>query len=191
MTPTPSGARAPSSKARWARPASGTTSSTRPQISTEHSRVTKRLERYERLNREYEDAAELAAMDGDMADEIAASLEPLRGELDRLEEDALFNGEYDGGDAVVTIHAGAGGTDSQDWAEILLRMYLRWAEQRGFQTELIEASPGEEAGLEVGDVHRHAARTPTASSRPSAACTGSSASARSTRRTAGTRRSPR
>ena len=86
-------------------------------------------------------------MDGDMADEIAASLLPLRAELARLEEDALFNGEYDGGDAVVTIHAGAGGTDSQDWAEILLRMYLRWAERRGFQTELIEASPGEEAGL--------------------------------------------
>jgi peptide chain release factor 2 len=82
-----------------------------------------------------------------MADEIAASLRPLRDELARLEEDALFNGEYDGGDAVVTIHAGAGGTDSQDWAEILLRMYLRWAEGRGFQTELLEASPGEEAGL--------------------------------------------
>src|SRR5215467_13035300 len=86
-------------------------------------------------------------MYGDMADEIAASLRPLRAELERLEEDALFNGEYDGGDAVVTIHAGAGGTDSQDWAEILLRMYLRWAESRGFQTELLEASPGEEAGL--------------------------------------------
>jgi peptide chain release factor 2 len=116
-------------------------------ISTEHSRITKRLERYERLNREYRDAAELAAMDGDMADEIAASLAPLRAELARLEEDALFNGEYDAGDAVVTIHAGTGGTDAQDWAEILLRMYLRWAQQRGFQTELIEASPGEEAGL--------------------------------------------
>jgi peptide chain release factor 2 len=117
------------------------------QISTEHSRVTKRLERYRRLDQEYNDARELAAMDGDMADEIAASIAPLRSELARLEEDALFDGEYDGGDAVVTIHAGAGGTDSQDWAEILLRMYLRWAERRGFQTELIEASPGEEAGL--------------------------------------------
>jgi peptide chain release factor 2 len=117
------------------------------EISTEHSRVTRRLERYERLNREYEDAAELAAMDGDMADEIAASLVPLRAELARLEEDALFTGEYDTGDAVVTIHAGTGGTDAQDWAEIMLRMYLRWAQQRGFQTELLEASPGEEAGL--------------------------------------------
>jgi peptide chain release factor 2 len=116
-------------------------------VSTEHSRVTKRLERYRRLAQEYEDAAELAAMDGEMAAEIAASLAPLRTELVRLEEDALFNGEYDAGDAVVTIHAGTGGTDAQDWAEVLLRMYLRWAQNRGFQTELIEASPGEEAGL--------------------------------------------
>jgi peptide chain release factor 2 len=117
------------------------------QISTEHSRATKRLERYRRLDQEYRDAAELAAMDGDMADEIAASIVPLRAELARLEEDALFNGEYDAGDAVVTIHAGTGGTDAQDWTEILLRMYLRWAERRGYQVELIEASPGEEAGL--------------------------------------------
>jgi peptide chain release factor 2 len=116
-------------------------------VSTEHSRVTKRLERYRRLSQEYEDAAELAAMDGEMAGEIARSLTPLRAELVRLEEDALFNGEYDAGDAVVTIHAGTGGTDAQDWAEILLRMYLRWAQQRGFETEVIEASPGEEAGL--------------------------------------------
>ncbi len=116
-------------------------------ISTEQARVTRRLERYRRLSQEYEDAAELASMDGDMAGEIAASLAPLRAELDRLQEDALFNGEYDAGDAVVTIHAGTGGTDAQDWTEILLRMYLRWAERRGFQTELIEASPGEEAGL--------------------------------------------
>jgi peptide chain release factor 2 len=117
------------------------------QVSTEHARVTRRLERYRRLDQDFRDAEELAAMDGDMADEITASLRPLRAELERLEEDALFNGEYDGGDAVVTIHAGAGGTDSQDWAEILLRMYLRWGERRGFETELLEASPGEEAGL--------------------------------------------
>ena len=68
-------------------------------------------------------------------------------EIGRLEEEALFSGEYDAGDAVVTIHAGAGGTDAQDWAEMLLRMYLRWAERRGFKAELIEATPGEEAGI--------------------------------------------
>src|SRR5207237_7687179 len=86
-------------------------------------------------------------MDGDMADEIEASIEPLRRDLDRLQEEALFTGEYDAGDALVTIQAGTGGTDAQDWAEMLLRMYLRWAERRGFQTELLEASAGEEAGL--------------------------------------------
>jgi peptide chain release factor 2 len=116
-------------------------------ISAEHARLSRRLERYERLTRDYEDARELFAMDGDMEDEIAASIEPLRNELARLQEDALFTGEYDGGDGVVTIHAGTGGTDAQDWAEILLRMYLRWASARGFQVDLVEASPGEEAGL--------------------------------------------
>jgi peptide chain release factor 2 len=117
------------------------------EISSEHSRITKRLERYQRLRREYDDARELLEMDGDMAAEIQASLDPLERELERLEEDALFSGEYDAGDAVVTIQAGTGGTDAQDWAEIVLRMYLRWAERRDFKTELLEASAGEEAGL--------------------------------------------
>jgi len=116
-------------------------------ISTEHSRLTKRLDRYDRLQAEYDDAAELLGMDASLEDEITAQLQPLRRELERLQEDALFNGEYDSGDAVVSIHAGTGGTDAQDWAEMLLRMYLRWAEDRGFGAALVEASPGEEAGL--------------------------------------------
>jgi peptide chain release factor 2 len=115
--------------------------------SSEHARLTRRLERYDRLQGEYDDARELLAMDGEMADEIAGTLEPVRAELERLQEEALFNGEYDDSDAVVTVVAGEGGTDSQDWAEMLLRMYLRWAEHRGFGAELVEASPGEEAGL--------------------------------------------
>jgi peptide chain release factor 2 len=116
-------------------------------ISAEHARLTRRLERYQRLQGEYDDATELLAMDGELEHEIATSLQPIRRELERLQEDALFTGDYDAGDAVVTIHAGTGGTDAQDWTEILLRMYLRWAEGRGFAVELIEASPGEEAGL--------------------------------------------
>jgi peptide chain release factor 2 len=116
-------------------------------ISTEHSRVTKRLERYDRLRRDYDDARELFSMDGGMEAEIAASLVTLVRELDRLEEDALFSGEYDAGDAVVTIQSDAGGTDAQDFTEMLLRMYERWAARRGFRTEIVEASPGEEAGL--------------------------------------------
>jgi peptide chain release factor 2 len=116
-------------------------------VSAEHARLTRRLERFRRLEHEYEEARDLFAMDPDMGDEIAASLQPLRKDLARLQEDALFNGEYDGGDAVVTIQSDAGGTDAQDFTEMMLRMYQRWAADRGFKTELVEASPGEEAGL--------------------------------------------
>jgi peptide chain release factor 2 len=115
--------------------------------SAEHSRVARRLERYERLVADFDDARELYELDPELGEEITSSLVPIRRELDRLEEAALFNGEYDGGDAVVTIHSGEGGTDAQDWAEMLLRMYQRWAADRGFGAELLEASPGEEAGL--------------------------------------------
>jgi peptide chain release factor 2 len=116
-------------------------------VSSEHARVAKRLDRYDRLTREYEDAKELLELDEGLADDVEASIVPLRRELERLQEDALFSGEYDSGDAVVTIQADAGGTDAQDWAEILLRMYLRWAADRGFQTEILETSPGEEYGI--------------------------------------------
>src|SRR2546421_2347576 len=90
-------------------------------VSTEQSRLTRRLDRYEGLQREYDDARELFSLDGEMADEIAASIEPIQRELERLQEEALFTGEYDSGDAIVTIVAGTGGTDAQDWAEILPR----------------------------------------------------------------------
>ncbi len=117
--------------------------------SAEHARLSRRLERYERLSGEAADLGELLALasdDGEL-DEVEASVLGLRRELDSLQEDSLFSGEYDAGDAVVSIHAGTGGTDAQDWTEILLRMYLRWAAERGFRTELIEVSAGEEAGL--------------------------------------------
>jgi peptide chain release factor 2 len=116
-------------------------------VSSEHARLQRRLERYERLVREYEEARELFELDPSLEEEITASIQPLRRELDRLQEDALFSGEYDAGDAVVTIQSDAGGTDAQDFTEMLLRMYLRWAGDRDFATEILEASPGEEAGL--------------------------------------------
>jgi peptide chain release factor 2 len=116
-------------------------------VSSEHSRIAKRLERYEHLTREYEEAKELLALDGELEDEIVEQLRPIRQELNRLREDALFTGQYDAGDAVVTLQAASGGTDAQDFTEMLLRMYQRWAERRGFALELVEASPGEEAGL--------------------------------------------
>jgi peptide chain release factor 2 len=117
------------------------------QISTEHARVTRKLDRYEQLMRDYDDARELFSMDGGMEQEIADSIAPLRQELERLQEEALFSGEYDQGDAVVTLQSDVGGTDAQDFTEMLLRMYERWATDRGFKIHLIEASPGEEAGL--------------------------------------------
>ncbi|HZB86550.1 MAG TPA: peptide chain release factor 2 [Gaiellaceae bacterium] len=118
-------------------------------VSSEHARLARRLERYEELTGEAGDLGELLALasdDGDL-DELAEGAAALKLRLDRLQEESLFTGEYDAGPAVVSIHAGTGGTDAQDWTEILLRMYLRWADDRSFRTELIEVSPGEEAGL--------------------------------------------
>jgi peptide chain release factor 2 len=123
---------------------------TAARTSAEHARLTRRLESYDRLATEAQDLAELAELsrdDADVAEQVEQAVEDLRRELDRLQEDALFTGEYDPGDAVVSIQAATGGTDAQDWAEMMLRMYLRWAADRGYRTELIEASPGEEAGL--------------------------------------------
>jgi peptide chain release factor 2 len=117
-------------------------------LSAEHARLSKRVGLYDDLAAEVADLEELLAISSDdELDELEESVQALRRRLEQLEEAALFRGEYDAGDAVVTIHSGTGGTDAQDWTEILLRMYLRWAGDRGFSTELIEASPGEEAGL--------------------------------------------
>src|ERR1700730_4899145 len=82
-------------------------------------------------------------VDADLRREIAS----LRQLVDRIETETLLSGENDARNAIVTIHPGAGGTESQDWADMLLRMYLRWAEQRDFQTVLYDYQPGEEAGL--------------------------------------------
>ena len=79
--------------------------------------------------------------------EIEEQLDAVQGRLDELEEERLFSGPYDAGDALVSVNAGAGGTDAQDWAEMVLRMEMRWAERRGFEVTLFEVSEGEEAGI--------------------------------------------
>jgi peptide chain release factor 2 len=120
------------------------------ETSAQHARAQRRLVGFRRVSQDVDDLgelAELAADDEEMARELDAQLPSVERRLAELEEERLFSGRFDAGDAVVTINAGAGGTDSQDWAEILLRMYLRWAERRGFKVEMKEASPGEEAGL--------------------------------------------
>ena len=83
----------------------------------------------------------------DVAADLQREIDGLRNLVDRLETESLLSGENDARNAIVTIHPGAGGTESQDWADMLLRMYLRWAERRGFQTVLYDYQPGEEAGL--------------------------------------------
>jgi peptide chain release factor 2 len=119
-------------------------------ISAELHRTQAKLDTYERLSSEageLDTMLEMAAEDADWRSELERALTSLDRDLRKLQEQALFTGEYDSGPAVVGVHAGAGGTDSQDWAEMLLRMYLRWAETRGLKAQLLEATPGEEAGL--------------------------------------------
>jgi peptide chain release factor 2 len=119
-------------------------------VGAEHARVTRRLERYRSVAADVADLetlAELAEDDEEFARELDSKLRSVEKRLLELEEERLFSGPYDGGDAIITINAGAGGTDAQDWAEMVLRMEMRWAEQRGFEVELLEVSAGEEAGI--------------------------------------------
>jgi peptide chain release factor 2 len=116
----------------------------------EYSRATKKLERFRKLEADVEDLdglVELAEEDADMQEELGQQVASVQERLEELEEERLFAGRYDAGDALVTVNAGAGGTDAQDWAEMVLRMLMRWAEGRGFKVELLEASAGEEAGI--------------------------------------------
>jgi peptide chain release factor 2 len=119
-------------------------------VSAEHSRATRKLAVFRELESDVEDLeplAELAEEDPEIAAELEEQIAGVQRRLDALEEERLFSGRYDAGDALVTVNAGAGGTDAQDWAEMVLRMEMRWAEKRGFDVELLEASPGEEAGI--------------------------------------------
>jgi peptide chain release factor 2 len=119
-------------------------------VSAEHARATRRLSSFRELASDVDDLeplAEMAEEDAELAVELEDQIASVQQRLDTLEEQRLFSGRYDGGDALVTVNAGAGGTDAQDWAEMVLRMEMRWAENRGFDAELLEVSPGEEAGI--------------------------------------------
>jgi peptide chain release factor 2 len=119
-------------------------------VGGEHTRTARRLENFTKLRSDAEDLeglAELADEDPEIAAEFDEAIGSVETRLTAAEEQRLFTGDYDAGDALVTVNAGAGGTDAQDWAEMVLRMEMRWAEKRGFSVELLEASPGEEAGI--------------------------------------------
>jgi peptide chain release factor 2 len=127
-----------------------------PQRAQKVMRQRQQLERsintYRQLERELDDSVtllELGEAENDQATitEAASALERLIEEAHRREVEALLSGEADGNDTYLEVHAGAGGTESQDWAAMLMRMYMRWAEARGFKVSLIDESPGEEAGI--------------------------------------------
>lgn len=100
------------------------------------------------LNQRAADGLELSQMeDESLRSDLETEAGLLESELDRREFEAMLSGRYDRGDALLAVHAGAGGTDSQDWAEILERMYLRWAELHHYQTEILDLTEGEEAGI--------------------------------------------
>lgn len=116
------------------------------------SALNDEIQTWRALEGKVNDLAELVTLslqekDVSLEQEIASELDQVSSQLDKLDFQLLLSGEYDHRDALLAIHAGAGGTESQDWAEMLLRMYIRWAERRGYGAELLDTSPGEEAGI--------------------------------------------
>ncbi len=112
------------------------------------SRLRDEVEYWQSLHQRIQDALELARLeDESLRDELEKETATIEKEVERREFYAMLSGKHDQGDALLAIHAGAGGTDSQDWAEMLERMYLRWCENHGYQTEVLDFTEGEEAGI--------------------------------------------
>jgi peptide chain release factor 2 len=108
------------------------------------------VNRWREVEKKVADMAELASLaEGDtpLRLDIESEIDKMSSHLDELELEMAFSNEYDDRNAIMAIHAGAGGTESQDWAQMLVRMYLRWAERRGYKAEVLDTSPGEEAGV--------------------------------------------
>lgn len=106
------------------------------------------IEDWRAFTQRIHEARELAALDDEsLRPELEAEVQVIERELEQRALQTMLSGKYDEGDAILAIHAGAGGTDSQDWAAMLQRMYLRWAESRGYQTEILDMTEGEEAGI--------------------------------------------
>jgi peptide chain release factor 2 len=111
------------------------------------------IENWDKLTRRINDTLELAEMDDpELQEELEGEVREIGREVEQREFKAMLSGEYDQGDALLAIHAGAGGNDAQDWAEILQRMYLRWAEDHQYDTEVIDFTPGEEAGIKSATI---------------------------------------
>ena len=112
------------------------------------SKVKREVENWQKLSHQVNDALELAELGDDaLLSELGEEYSRLSARTDKMELQVVFSGPHDDEDAIIVIHAGAGGTDAQDWAEILERMYFRWAEQHGHKVEVLERSDGEGAGI--------------------------------------------
>jgi peptide chain release factor 2 len=119
--------------------------------------LQEQVDRWRGLSLRASDMAELlqlAAEEGDegMIAEVAQDAAHLQHELDRLELTLMLNGPHDAGNAIISVHAREGGTDSQDWTQMLLRMYTRWAEERGYDTEILDLTEGDEAGIKSATI---------------------------------------
>lgn len=126
-------------------------------VMRERNRVDNLITNFRRIDQTFKDALEiheLAETEGDEAMRVEAqtSLEALTQEIGTMELEALLNGEADANDCFIEIHPGAGGTESQDWAFMLFRMYLRWGERRGFKVEIIDEQAGDEAGIKSATI---------------------------------------
>ncbi len=111
------------------------------------------MEDWHRFERRIKDAEELAGLDDEsMRADLESEISAMETELEKRSFTAMLSGPYDSDDAFLAIHAGAGGTDSQDWAAMLMRMYLRWAEKNGYKTEILDSSEGEEAGIKSATI---------------------------------------
>jgi peptide chain release factor 2 len=120
------------------------------QISKEAATIRNLSEDWRSVERKIEDAIELCTLDDEsLRPELDREIQDLEMDLAKRSFTAMLSGPYDSDNALLAIHAGAGGTDSQDWAAMLERMYLRWAEKRGFQTEILDMTEGEEAGIKT------------------------------------------
>lgn len=149
--------RADELKQTAARPGFWDDASAAQKLMGEMSRLAEEVATYDRLKARLADTAvlwELAVAEDDEAAgaEAAAEVAALEADVASLEVVSLLSGEFDDRPAILEVHAGEGGTDAQDWAEMLLRMYLRWAERRRWKTDVVEATPGEEAGLKSATV---------------------------------------
>ncbi len=117
------------------------------------SRMEEEITFWRQLRQQIADALELAALeDEELLPDLQAEADELEKRLEEGEFRLLLSGPYDRGDAILAIHAGAGGTDAQDWAQMLLRMFLRWAERKGYRTEILDSLAGEEAGIKSATV---------------------------------------